>query len=127
MNLSSRMNNCCPCVSKAMQKCKIKVSTRRWKVAESSSHQEGRLWLRAVSQMGQGLQLTIISDLACTRSPIAIIQCHQTGTAHQKLLRSCSLKHTTFTAHAQKKPKTDFSPFDLVVKEVFSHCICISM
>ena len=50
-----------------------------------------------------------------------MIQCHQTGIADQKPLCSCSLKHNTLTAHAQKKkaPKIDFSPFDLVVKEVF--------
>lgn len=133
MNRSSIMNNCYPCVWKTMQKCKINGSARRLKVEGSSFHQEGRQWLRAVSWVGEGLQLAIVSDLPQGHPPPWF-----SAARH-----SCSFKHNTFTAYAQKKnpktppkqqqqqqtihSKTDFCLFDLMVKEVLSDFFCISM
>lgn len=93
MNRSSTMNNCYPCVWKTMQKCKINGSARRLKVEGSSFHQEGRQWLRAVSWVGEGLQLAIVSDLPQGHPPPWF-----SAARH-----SCSFKHNTFTAYSQKK------------------------
>jgi len=101
------------------------VSTRRWKAAQSSFHQEGTLQLRAVSQVGERLQLIIVSDLPQGHLSPWFSATRQ-ALEHRKLLSSCPFKYNTFTARAWKKHKIDFS-FDLVVKEALSDYVCTSL
>lgn len=134
------MNKCYPCVSKIMQKCEVKGSTRRWKVEGSSFHQEGRLWLRAASRVGEGLQLTIVSDLPQghpsprfgaarqalhIKSHCAVVPLSTTHLQHtlKKKIQNTPPKQQQQTIHS----KIDFCPFDLMIKEVLSDFFCITM